>query len=57
MALGTKGLTEMSTIRQQKGVFLSISDSSILSDAKRLSLKAFLEVTLVSLTFRVRTAF
>ena len=52
MTLEVLGLTDRSRIREQsqKRVLSSFLDSFLLSNAKRLSIKVFLEVTLVSLT-------
>ena len=59
MAFGVLGLTDKSRIRGQspKKVLSSFFDSFSLSNTKRLSIKAFLEVTLVSSTLRAGTVF
>ena len=59
MAFGLYGLTDRSRIRGQsrKSVLFPFFDSFSLSTAKRLTIKAFLEVTLVSLTLGKRTVF
>ena len=59
MAFEAYGLSDRSTIRRNspKSIVLSFLNSFLLSNVKRLEVKAFLEVTLVSLTLISCTLF